>query len=444
MSIVTSQVVDAPIDEVFAWHERPGALHRLTPPWQPLRVRDEADSLREGRAVLSVPPGLSWVAQHQPDGYRAKRRFVDELTSAPLRYAVRWRHTHEFEPTGERSTRVTDRVDTTVPDFALRSMFGYRQRQLAGDLARHHEMRRFERGPLTVAISGSGGLIGSALAAFLSTGGHRVIRLVRRPPRSADERQWHPNHPDPDLLAGVDAVVHLAGESIAGRFTRRRRRALRESRIEPTRRLAQLAADTATVECLVTASAIGYYGPDRSDEILVESSERGEGFLAALVDEWEQATNPARDQGVRVVNVRTGIVQSPAGGQLQLQYPLFLAGLGGQIGDGQQWMSWIGIDDLVDIYLRALLDRALLGAVNAVAPDPLRNTDYSRTLARILRRPAALTVPSFGPAMIFGAEGAEEFVRASQRVRPHRLTETAHQFRHPDLDTTLRHLLGRA
>ncbi|PSL07023.1 hypothetical protein CLV30_102412 [Haloactinopolyspora alba] len=446
MGFVTSQVVDAPLDEVFAWHQRPGAVHRLTPPWQPVRVRSEAESLRDGRAVLSVPPGLRWVAQHRADGYQERRRFTDELTSFPLRTLTRWRHVHEFDAAGPESTRVTDRVDTLVPDALLRPMFAYRHRQLAADLAvhaAHRETRESGAEPMTVAVSGSSGLVGSALTAFLSTGGHHVVRLVRRPARAGDERHWRPHDPDGDLLVGVDAVVHLAGEPIAGRFTDRHRRALRDSRIGPTRRLAELAASTDGVRCLVTASAVGYYGPDRGSEVLTEDSPRGDGFLADLVDEWERASTPARDAGVRVVNVRTGIVQSPAGGVLRLLYPVFFAGLGGRIGDGRQWMSWIGIDDLLDVYLRAVLDERLTGPVNAVAPAPVTNDEYTRVLGRVLRRPTLLTVPSAAPRAVLGTQAAEEFAQASQRVEPYRLAGLGHRFRSPDLDGTLRHLLGR-
>ena len=196
-------------------------------------------------------------------------------------------------------------------------------------------------------------------------------------------------------MNGVDAVIHLAaGASIAGRFTDSHRKAIRDSRIGPTRRLAEVAARGGTV--LISASAIGYYGYDRGDDVLTEDSERGDGFLADLVADWEDATAPAREAGVRVVNVRTGIVQSPRGGTLKLMRPLFSAGLGGRLGDGRQWLSWIGIDDLVDVYYRALWDTTLSGPVNAVAPQPVRNTEYTRTLAHVLHRPACCRYRRWG------------------------------------------------
>jgi uncharacterized protein len=362
----------------------------------------------------------------------------------PVRLAVRWRHTHDFDEVGDDRTRVTDRVVTPIPASALRAMFAYRHRQLADDLAAHRQAATQGLAPITVAVTGSSGLVGSALTAFLSTGGHRVIHLVRHAATKPHERQWNPDDPDPDLLNGVDAVIHLAGASIAGRFTESHRAAIRDSRIGPTRRLADLIAKSADgPKVLICASAIGYYGYDRGEQTLTEETDRGDGFLADVVDEWERAATAAEDGGVRVVRVRTGIVQSPGGGTLRLLLPLFRAGLGGRIGDGQQWFSYIGIDDLVDVYHRGLWDTALSGPVNAVAADPVRNIDYTRTLAKVLRRPAVLPVPTFGPRLLLGEQGARELACANQRVLPARLQQAAHRFRRPDLDQTLRHLLGR-
>jgi uncharacterized protein (TIGR01777 family) len=446
MGVTYSSVVDAPREEVFAWHTRPGAFNRLSPPWSPMRLVSEATSLKEGRATLALPGGLRWVAQHQAEFYDPPRRFVDTissdgLASLPARIAVRWRHTHDFEDAGDNRTRVIDRVETPVPASALRAMFAYRHRQLADDLAAHRLAAEHGLTPATVAVTGSSGLVGSALVAFLRTGGHRVIRLVRRTAKASDERQWNPDDPDPELLAGVDAVIHLAGASIAGRFTDSHRKAIRASRIGPTRKLADVAAGGRTM--LISASAIGYYGYNRGDETLTENSERGDGFLADVVADWEDATAPAREAGLRVINVRTGIVQSPRGGTLKLMRPLFSAGLGGRLGDGRQWLSWIGIDDLVDVYHRALWDTALSGPVNAVAPQPVRNSEYTRTLAHVLHRPAVLPVPPLGPRLLLGEQGARELACASQRVTPHRLSQSGHRFRQPDLDQALHHLLGR-
>jgi uncharacterized protein (TIGR01777 family) len=466
MEFTYSTVVNAGLSDVFAWHSRPGAMTRLTPPWLPVRILQEVSgpsSLRDGRAVLGLPGGLRWVAVHQPASYDPPNMFADELESCPLAAVLSWGHRHQFAPAGqagqageageatERATLVTDVVNTTLPDRMLRPMFAYRHRQLADDLAAQARARALCPDSLTVAITGSGGLIGTALTALLTTGGHRVIRLVRRPPRNSGERQWRPEEPAPTLLNGVDALIHLAGASIGGRFTPDRKREIRDSRIIPTRRLAELAASTAAaadpdspgLRAFVTASAVGFYGPDRGEEILTETSPRGEGFLADVVADWEDATASAAAAGIRTVQVRTGIVQTPRGGMLRLLTPLFEAGLGGRLGSGTQWLAWIGLDDLLDIYLRAVTDPHLSGPVNAVAPDPVRNIDYTRTLARVLHRPALLPVPAFGPRLLLGAEGAAELAQASQYVRPEALIGAGHHFRQPHLEQALRHLFGR-
>jgi uncharacterized protein len=451
VGIEFESVVDHPLDEVFAWHTRPGAMRRLVPPWQPMTVVAEANSLADGQAILGLPGGLRWVAQHDPAGYDPPRRFVDVLSSdglasLPPRLVARWRHTHVYEDVSEAGvprTRVHDRVESPVPGAALRSTFVYRHRQLADDLAAHRDAALAGTGPLVVAVTGATGLVGSALTALLSTGGHRVIRLVRRAPRGAGERRWDPEQPEPRMLDGVDVVVHLAGESIAGRFNDAHRAAIHDSRIEPTRLLAELAGRTDGLRAFVSASAVGYYGFDRGDAMLCEDGVRGDGFLADVVADWEAATTPAAEAGVRVALVRTGIVQAANGGTLRLMRPLFSAGLGGRLGDGRQWLSWIGLDDLIDVYYRAIWDERLSGPVNAVAPNPVRNVDYTKTLAHVLRRPAVLPVPSLGPRLLLGEQGARELAEADQRVAPAKLQALEHRFRQPLLEDALRHQLGR-
>ncbi|AFM17901.1 TIGR01777 family protein [Mycolicibacterium chubuense NBB4] len=448
MGIEYDSVVDHRIDDVWDWHTRRGAMRRLVPPWQPMTVVREADSLADGVAVLGLPGGMRWVARHDPSSYVERSRFVDELSSQgppswPPRVIGGWRHTHTFTAVDGR-TRVHDQVDTAVPAAMLHSTFVYRHRQLTDDLAAHRRAAEAGAKAMTVAITGASGLVGSALAAFLRTGGHRVIELVRRTPGGEDERQWNPQSPAPGLLDGVDAVVHLAGASIAGRFTDSHRAAIRDSRIEPTRLLATAAASAdGGPRVFVSASAIGYYGFDRGDEQLTEDSTRGDGFLADVVTDWEAATTPAADAGLRVVLVRTGIVQAAAGGTLRLLRPLFAAGLGGRLGSGRQWLSWIGLDDVLDIYHRALYDDRLSGPVNAVGPQPVRNSEYTEELARVLHRPAVLPVPSLGPRLLLGSQGARELAEASQRVVPAKLFAAGHPFRHSDVADALAHQLGR-
>ncbi|CAM2746580.1 TIGR01777 family oxidoreductase [Skermania piniformis] len=448
MSITYRSDLPFPRTEVFDWHARPGAILRLIPPWQPMRVREESGSLRDGRAVLTLPLGLRWTAAHDPAEFDPPHRFVDEVdgiwpvlpSSAPLP----WRHTHTFEELPDGGTRVIDRVDAPLPAAALRPTFVYRHRQLTDDLAAHATATAAGFTNRTIAVTGSSGLVGSALTALLTTGGHRVIRLVRGQAQDPDERRWDTEDPAPDLLDGVDAVVHLAGESISGRFTEAHKQAIRDSRIAPTQRLAEVAAATVNGPTVfVSASAIGYYGADRGAETLTEQSSRGNDFLADVVADWEAATQPAADAGIRCVQVRTGIVQSPRGGTLQLLRPLFAAGLGGRLGSGKQWLSWIGIDDLIEIYLRALYDGELTGPVNAVAPEPVRNSEYTAALAGTLHRPAILPVPSFGPRLLLGDQGATELAYADQRVLPAALDAVGHRFRFTQIRPALAHLLGR-
>ncbi len=449
MSIRHTSTVPAPIAEVFDWHARSGAFARLSPPWLPATIVQEAGSLEDGIAILGLPGGLRWVARHDPDGYRPPYQFVDTISaggprSIPARAASTWRHTHSFEEIGPTATKVIDRVKTTVGSRPLRAMFYYRHAQLAEDLASHQRARERGLTPMAVAITGSTGLIGTALSAFLSTGGHRVIRLVRRDAENADERRWDPMDPDPRLLDDVDAVVHLAGASLGGRFTAARKHDIRHSRIRPTLALARVAAGSKNgPKVFVCASAIGLYGNDRGGELLTESSPAGSGLIADLVSDWENATAPARKAGIRVVNVRTGIVQSPRGGPLQLLRPLFQAGLGGRIADGTQWLSWIDIDDLLDVYLLALSAPELSGPVNAVAPNAVRNSEYTRILARVLRRPAIVPVPVFATRMLLRTAGSKELVEASQHVIPERLHQLGHVFRRANLEASLRHQLGR-
>ena len=196
------------------------------------------------------------------------------------------------------------------------------------------------------------------------------------------------------------------------------------------------------MRAFVSASAIGYYGFDRGDALLCEDSMRGDGFLADVVADWEAATAPAAEAGLRVALVRTGIVQAANGGTLRLMRPLFSAGLGGRLGTGRQWLSWIGLDDLIDVYYRAIYDERLTGPVNAVAPNPVRNVDYTKALAHVLHRPALLPVPSLGPRILLGEQGARELAQASQRVLPTKLQALGHRFRQPAVEEALAHQLG--
>ncbi len=297
---------------------------------------------------------------------------------------------------------------------------------------------------MRIAVSGSSGMVGSALISSLTREGHRVTRLVRRA-AAGEDVAWDIAQGVKDLsrLEGVDAVVHLAGENIAaGRWTAARKEEIRRSRVEGTRRLCEsLARLSRRPKVLVSASAMGFYG-DRGDEVLRENSPPGNDFLAQVCREWEAATEPASQAGIRVVHLRFGLILSPAGGALKKMLLPFKLGVGGRIGSGRQFMSWIAIDDSVGAIHHAIVTESLQGPVNAVTPTPVTNAEYTRTLARVLSRPAVAPMPAFAARIAFG-EMADALLLASQRVMPTRLQETGYRFKHPELDGALRHLLGR-
>ena len=322
-------------------------------------------------------------------------------------------------------------------------MFRFRHERTRNDLARHRHFAGRER--LRVAITGASGLVGRALTAFLLTGGHRVDRVLRRQPEAGTtDLRWDPaaGELDPAPLEGVDAVVHLAGERIdAGRWTRARRERILQSRSEGTRLLCErLAGLSRKPRLLVSASAIGFYG-DRGAEALDENSVAGAGFLAGVCRDWEDATEPAAAAGIRVVRLRLGIVVAGAGGALARMLPLARLGLGGPIGSGQQWMSWIAIDDLIGAVHQLLYSDEVSGAVNAVAPAPLPNRDFARVLGHVLGRPAFLPVPAFVLRTAFGRL-ADEALLASARVDGARLRESGFEFLYPNLEAALRSELG--
>ncbi len=453
MSFRTSQVLDFPISQVFEWHLRKGALQRLSPPWTPFKVAHEADSIVDGTASFALPLGLEWRAQHIESEFEDNSQFSDRLVSQPLASLLRWTHKHRFISYSDSTTKLLDEITTTVPGRFLKRTFEYRHRQLADDLASHQKLRMFvndDSKPLVVGITGASGLIGSQLCAFLLGGGYKVIRFTRSRPNSADERFWDVGDPDPTLLGGIDILIHLAGKSIAGRFTQEHMHSIYSSRYEPTRKLARLIADARAsrqndfrLKCLVSASAIGFYGTDRGDELLVESADKGDGFLAGVVSDWEKATEIARDSGVRCVNLRTGVVLTPRGGALRRMLPIFRLGLGGPIGAKKSWISSIGIDDALDVIVRCALDNAIEGPVNMVSPQAVTNLEFASTLGKVLRRPARLPVPMAGPQIILGKLGAQELLGASQRAVPKKLNDLGFTFRHPALENTLRHNLGR-
>lgn len=296
-----------------------------------------------------------------------------------------------------------------------------------------------------VLVSGASGLIGKSLVSSLQAHGHGVWRLVRRPAGSCDEISWDPERGILPVreLEGFDSVVHLAGENVAsGRWTAARKTAIRDSRVEGTgllaRRLAELDRRPSV---LVSASAIGFYG-DRGDEILDETSAAGDGFLARTCVEWEACADPARAAGIRVVHPRIGVVLAGHGGALARMLMPFRLGLGGRLGSGRQWMSWIALDDVVSVLETAIADERLAGPVNAAAPEPVRNAEFTRVLACTLGRPALAPVPAFALRALAGGL-ADELLLASIRVAPRALERCGFRHARPTLEEALASLLCR-
>jgi len=300
---------------------------------------------------------------------------------------------------------------------------------------------------MRVAITGSTGLVGSEVVSVLSAAGHEAVRLVRRPPSPGEKAvRWNPAQGEVDVagLEGFDAVIHLAGENVgSGRWTAARKTAIRDSRVNGTRLLCDALAGLARPpKTLVCASAIGYYG-DRGEELLTEESSPGTGFLAEVSREWEAASGSAARKGIRVVILRIGVVLSSNGGALSRMLPLFRAGLGGVIGGGSQYLSWVALDDLPFIILHSLQCADLVGPVNAVTPHPVTNREFTRALGNALSRPTPLPVPAFALRLAVGREMADALLLASARVLPRRLETTGYRFRFPELGEALRHLLGK-
>ena len=298
---------------------------------------------------------------------------------------------------------------------------------------------------MKILITGATGLLGSALAAELGRQ-NEIVRLTRRALHSASDRRWDPEAGvlDRGALAGLEAVVHLAGESIgARRWDAAYMRRVRESRVRGTRLLCDgLSALERPPRVLVSASAVGWYG-DRGEETLTEESAPGTGFLPEVARAWEAATETAERRGIRVVRMRFGIVLAARGGALEPMRRLTSLGLGGPLGNGRQWMSWIAVDDVLGAVGHALSHDALRGAVNAVAPGAVRQLEFARTLARVLGRPAWMPAPAFALRLVLGREMADELLLASQRVEPRRLQETGYAFRFPALEPALLHVLAR-
>ena len=445
-----------PAAEVFAWHERPGALARLCPPWERVELVSATGGVRDGARVTvrnKVGPfWTEWRVEHRD--YVAGRQFRDVQVAGPF---ARWEHLHRIDADGPDACVLTDDIVYRLPGGApgravagkfterkLAAMFAWRQERTKADVelaSRYGTVR-----PRRILIAGASGMVGRALVPLLETQGHEVVRLVRRRTEEPDTVYWNPATGEVDAakLGAVDAVVNLAGENVgAGRWTAARRAAILRSRIDTTKTLVTTLAKMARKPAVfVNASAVGFYG-ERGDEELTEDSAIGLGFLPEVCLVWETHAEGAARAGIRTALVRFGVVLSPTGGALAKLLPLFRAGLGGRVGHGRQWMSWVGLDDAVGAIYHALLEPRCAGPMNVVAPEMITNAGFSATLGSVLHRPAVWPVPAAVLRLVFG-EMADATLLASTRAMPVRLLDTGYAFRHPTLAAALRSGLGRA
>ncbi len=439
-----------PVDAAFAYHARPGALQRLIPPWESAQIESTDNSIAVGSqvtlkaSVVGVP--VRWVARHTE--CEPPNLFADTQVSGPF---SSWDHRHWFTAVGHSASELSDEIDYRLPlgglgrffggwkaRATIESMFAYRHRITRDDLQLQHD---HPSPPMNIAVSGSNGLVGSQLCPLLSILGHRVLRLVRTPGDGEDSLAVWKSNEDASRLNEVDAVVHLAGKSIAdARWTDSIKKEIRDSRVAKTRELCEkLAGLTRKPSVLVCASAIGIYG-DRGEELLDEASPMGSDFLAHVGNEWEQACQPAVDAGIRVVNARFGIILSARGGALQkMMLPAKLAG--GSLGSGTQWWSWIALDDALGAIYHSLTTDCVRGPVNFVAPEPMRNREFATALGRVVGRPAIFPAPAIGLRLMLG-EMADSLLLSSTRVVPNSLLESGYRFRFTDLTETLRYSLG--
>ncbi len=450
IEITCAGTVEASPQLVYAWHLRPGAVRRLLPPWVRIRLLGADRPLETGEPFRlefrwgPLPLRMELRCAERGPGERFRLEQVRGPFSA-------WEHVRELHADGARGCKISDRIRVGSPirlrlggrlDTKVRRILHTGYAQLGHDLRSH---ARYGGASLRVVVSGASGLVGSALVPFLTAGGHRVERLVRRTsPADAAEIPWDPlaGTLDRDRLEGCDTVVHLAGEGIGeGRWTRARKQAIRQSRVDGTRTLCgALAALRSPPRLLVSASAVGFYG-DRGEESLTEESPRGEGFLADVCREWEAATEPAARAGIRVVNLRIGVVLARWGGALARMLLPFRLGLGGPVGSGAQFLSWVGLPDLIGVIHHAMVEDALSGPVNAVAPEPVPQAEFARTLGRVLRRPALVPLPAFAVRLALGEMG-EALLLEGARVLPRKLLDSGFEFRAPDLEPMLRLLVG--
>ncbi len=449
--------ISAPAEEVFKWHARPGAIERLSPPWDPLKILIPSKGIQKGEEVLlemkAGPFPFKWLARHTD--YQENKFFQDRQIKGPFR---KWIHSHRFEPDGEDACLLEDHIEYKLPfhfisgfpskkiiQKKLERIFTYRHQITQRDISLH--LKKKPDKPMTVIVTGASGVIGSTLVPFLTTGGHRVIRLVRNSSStSQDELFWDPLSGilHTDSIEEIDAVIHLAGENIgSGRWTPEKKRKIIESRVKGTELVTKkLASLERPPKVMICASAIGFYG-NRGDQILTENDESGSDFISSVCSIWEKAAFPALERNIRTVFLRIGVVLTPLGGALKRLLLPFKLCAGGKIGNGTQYMSWIDMEDVLGSIYHTLTNESIDGPVNIVAPNPVTNKEFTKTLGKVVARPTPLTIPSTAVKLAFGEMG-KEILLSSTRVMPEKLLKTGYRFNTPYLDTAIRQMLGRA
>ena len=454
-------VVEADIGTTFQWFEHEGSFRRLMPPWEVAEEVRADDSLEVGsQRVFRFPaPGapfvkMTWVAEHT--AYDPPKHFSDTMVKGPF---WSWDHDHNLSE-AEGKTTVIDEVSYQVPFGPLGNladkmlggllvkgrisrMFKARELRLKRDLKEHSRFSHLDR--KRILVSGSSGLIGTQLVAFLDTGGHDVWRLVRREAKeNSKEITWYPDRGilDSKEIEGFDVIIHLGGAGIGDkRWSKKRKKLIVDSRKDSTTLLSDTMSKLENKpEAFMVASAIGYYG-NRGDEELTEDSAPGDGFLTETVIQWESYADSARKAGIRVVNTRNGIVLSAAGGALGKMLLPWKMGGGGPLSGGKQWMSWISLDDEIYAIHHLIMSSDCEGAYNLTAPQPVRQKIFSKTLARVLRRPAFAPIPGFAMKILFG-ELAGPLLIEGQKVLPKRIQDSGYEFLHKDLESALRDSLG--
>ncbi len=443
--------------KVFDWHKNASAFQRLSPPWEEIRIVERSHSLEAGaRTVVDVkiwPIWNRWIAEHTD--YTEGESFTDTQITGPFAF---WQHEHRVLPLTQTSSTLTDHIEYKLPMGILGKIFGSAMiKQKLDKMFRYrHEIMRADledsilakESPIKkVVVIGASGFVGTNLCAYLDSIGLSVKIVSRRKNNTKNSAYWDPaiSDPDPEIFENADAVIHLAGESIAeGIWTNAKKKRIRDSRVLSTTSLSKVLSGLKNPpKVLLCASATGIYG-DRKDEILEENSTHGTGFLTEVAEEWEGVTESATKAGIRVVNMRFGIVLSPAGGALKELLIPFKMRMGAYWGKASlAYMSWIAMDDLLGAIRFCMQNDKLNGPVNFVAPNPVTNYEFICALEKVFNQKAFLPVPS-SLLKLFMGQKAQDLLLSSTRVHPKKLLEHKFEFRYPKIEDALKHLTGNA